>query len=72
MCPNCQATNSKVILTRSLDDKVKIRRRVCNSCDHRWYTFQENEKVLPEGALHWVSKRLEKQAVALKPETPLI
>ncbi|MGA0340871.1 MAG: hypothetical protein ACO3N3_09195 [bacterium] len=70
MCPNCNADSSKVILTRSIDDKVKIRRRVCNTCDHRWYTFQENEKVLPEGAIHWVGKRLQKPTV--KPETPLI
>lgn len=55
-------------MTRSIDDKVKIRRRVCNSCDHRWYTFQENEKALPEGAVHWVGKRIQKQ----KTEKPLI
>ncbi len=44
-CPNCQCPvnegNGKVLSTRQVPDRQSIRRRrECQSCSHRWTTFE--------------------------------
>lgn len=55
-CPKCNCVRTKVVVVRYTDsaERVKVRRRKCNACDHRWYTFQGEEKILPTHAIHWV------------------
>ena len=48
-CPKCGARNVRVCMTKSTDDGVNIRRRICLGCDHRWYTGQEPEYVVQLG-----------------------
>ena len=44
-CPKCGSQNSRVIMTKPVTDGpfALVRRRVCKSCDHRWYTAQAAE-----------------------------
>jgi len=48
-CPNCGHTKTLIPRTRS-DDllDIVIRRRLCPSCNHRWYTA---EVAIPTGAV---------------------
>jgi len=66
MCPNCHHPVSKVILTRTVDEVVKVRRRRCARCEHRWYTYQDGEKVLPDGAVQWVGRRMKDDPQKIK------
>jgi hypothetical protein len=51
-CPECGSFQVRVVLTKSSPDGI-IRRRHCRACDHRWYTHQPYEQVLPPYALAW-------------------
>lgn len=44
-CPRCQADDARVVDSRSADDGAAIRRRrACESCAHRFTTFERLEE----------------------------
>ena len=45
-CPNCESRMSFVVSTGNGEEGI-VRRRKCNSCGYRWYTFQEHEIPIP-------------------------
>lgn len=57
-CPKCRHPHAPVIVTRQTDDGEVIRRRGCPECGHRWFTLQEPEFLLPQGAVKWSGQRL--------------
>lgn len=44
-CPKCGSQNHRVMMTKPVADGpfALVRRRVCKSCDHRWYAAQAAE-----------------------------
>ena len=45
-CPFCRADNDRVVETRTSDDGLVIRRRrICQSCDRRFTTYERIEVV---------------------------
>jgi transcriptional repressor NrdR len=40
LCPDCGTRNSKVLDTRLLTNGWLRRRRLCNQCERRWYTYE--------------------------------
>lgn len=56
-CPECSSQNGRVILTRPTRDYLHIlRRRHCQSCDHRWYTLQDAERQIADDDFKWVGR----------------
>tara|TARA_Y100001973_G_scaffold14122_1_gene20196 strand:+ start:521 stop:742 length:222 start_codon:yes stop_codon:yes gene_type:complete len=53
-CPECKNTRTKIVLTRRGEDGVTIRRRVCVSCDYRWYSIQYPEIPVLRKEIKWV------------------
>ena len=53
-CPNCQASNSKVIETRHSEDYTR-RRRECLECSNRWTTCEIDLGTYDR--LRWIEKR---------------
>ena len=54
-CPNCGSLITRVVnTTRSTDGKI-VRRRWCKFCDHRYYTAQITERVVPDTSVEWLS-----------------
>ena len=46
-CPQCSSPTTKVVsVIRGGEGGSVLRRRRCESCDHRWYTLQQPEVVL--------------------------
>lgn len=56
-CPECASQRVRVILTRPTRDYLHIlRRRHCQSCDHRWYTLQDSERPIADDDFKWVGR----------------
>lgn len=56
-CPNCGHNPSKVVsVVKGGEGDTILRRRHCPSCDHRWYTLQEPELLLPKHAVSFYRK----------------
>lgn len=54
-CPACQRLQTRVVLTaRSTTDEI-VRRRHCLHCDHRYYTVQPTEQLLPNYRVQWLN-----------------
>ena len=54
-CPNCGSLITRVVnTTRSTDGQI-VRRRWCEFCDHRYYTAQITERVVPDTSVEWLS-----------------
>jgi len=52
-CPNCGSRRTRVICTSpTTDGTATVRRRSCEACLRRWYSFQVAEQVLPDYAVH--------------------
>lgn len=51
-CPKC-GSGSRVVLTREVPEGA-VRRRACLQCDHRWYTLQPPEALLPNHRIEWL------------------
>jgi transcriptional regulator NrdR family protein len=47
-CPACNYAPTKVVLTKTTEQGVTLRRRVCQACGHRWYTSQYPEATLTQ------------------------
>lgn len=60
-CPECGSRRTKVVTVRSALDSTLVRRRVCNSCGHRWYTIQPPEIPVPSSAIsyHYTDRRIQ-------------
>jgi hypothetical protein len=55
-CPNCGSRRTRVICTSpTTDGTATVRRRSCEACLRRWYSFQVAEQVLPDYAVRWAS-----------------
>jgi transcriptional regulator NrdR family protein len=52
-CPNCGAWFTSVVLTKNAIGGERIRRRHCKHCDHRFYTEQNQERVLEPWQIAW-------------------
>ena len=56
-CPKCGSRRVHVVITRSsLDNRHVLRRRHCHSCDHRWYTLQDAERIVTGADFTWVGR----------------
>ena len=56
-CPECGSRRIHVVITRSSrDNRHILRRRHCNSCDHRWYTLQDAERIVTSADFTWVGR----------------
>ncbi len=55
-CPQCQGSQLKVLLTQVIEGGVRVRRRKCESCGHRWYTVQEQEQYIPSWRVGYIAK----------------
>ena len=54
-CPDCNSTNVRVVVTSPTGDGTVVRRRKCLVCDHRWYTVQAPEQILPKQQVQWTN-----------------
>jgi len=43
-------------MTAYADGDQIVRRRHCQGCEHRWYTLQAPELLLPNDAFRWIEK----------------
>jgi transcriptional regulator NrdR family protein len=56
-CPECGSRRTHVVVTRQSRDYLHtLRRRHCNSCDHRWYTLQDAERIVTGADFTWVGR----------------
>jgi len=55
-CPQCKCSQLKVLLTKLSDEGIRIRRRECKACGHRWYTMQPQEVNLPSWRVGYIAK----------------
>lgn len=63
-CPNCSSKNHRTPVTNgSLPDEV-VRKRVCGSCGHVWFTV---EMAVPEHAIGWQKKPVLRMQLTLQP-----
>jgi transcriptional regulator NrdR family protein len=55
-CPNCGSRRTRVICTTpTADGTGTVRRRSCEACNRRWYSYQVPEQVLPDYSVRWCS-----------------
>ena len=66
-CPECGSSRSSVVFTKDTEDGQRLRRRHCAHCEHRWYTLQAQEKLLPKWAITFNGKGT-KQQIFLHPQ----
>lgn len=52
-CPRCGCRQTIMVLVRTDPTGIKIRRRKCKHCDHRYYTAQSPEEVISKYQLKW-------------------
>jgi transcriptional regulator NrdR family protein len=52
-CPDCGCKQTIMVLVRTDPTGIKIRRRKCKHCDHRYYTAQSPEEVISKYQLKW-------------------
>jgi len=66
-CPACGGS-SKVNTTRVVvgTDGDRCRWRVCDDCDHRWYSWQAAEQLLPSCAVRWLASDVAIDAAVLR------
>ena len=56
-CPKCGSRRIHVVITRSSrDNRHILRRRHCHSCDNRWYTLQDAERIVTSADFTWVGR----------------
>jgi transcriptional regulator NrdR family protein len=55
-CKNCGSLRTRVVTGHATADGI-IRRRRCEICLYRWYTFQPLEQPISEYALTWRNKK---------------
>ena len=56
-CPKCRSPLTRVMRTTADRTTGEIlRRRVCEECNHRWYTAQEPEYLIPTRQSFWTGR----------------
>lgn len=64
-CPQCSQNDHRAVVTNSqLDDQV-VRKRVCESCGHSWYTV---EVIVPSYAVGWSARHSRKPVLRIPVE----
>jgi hypothetical protein len=58
-CPNCGHPTTGVVTTARSGDGGFLRRRHCGQCDHRFYTAQVAEFVVPSHVFVWSGRLLQ-------------
>lgn len=53
-CPKCREPYSKVLRSASEPGGEIVRFRLCPACEHRWYTAQEPEYIIPISRMKWL------------------
>jgi hypothetical protein len=68
-CPNCESRLNSVVLVRRLEEGEHLRRRVCETCEHRWYSLQAQEQVVSSHLIRWQGKQpvLDREPVPVPP-----
>jgi transcriptional regulator NrdR family protein len=62
LCPQCSHSDHRATATNSkLDDQI-VRRRVCQSCGHVWFTV---EVMVPSYAVGWSAAHLRKPVLRI-------
>jgi len=56
-CPKCREPLTKVVNVSSNDGGETLRQRKCPACEHKWFTLQEPEYLLPSNRITWVGKK---------------
>ena len=64
-CPECSSSRLHVVSTSACDDGRVVRWRQCLICDHRFYTIQQLEVLLPKEAFRWVERKGQRHTVEL-------
>jgi transcriptional regulator NrdR family protein len=62
-CKKCGSCDSRVVMVRTIVTGDIVRRRMCRSCDNKWYTAQPAEETIENSRLIWQGRNL----VALLP-----
>lgn len=57
-CPVCRHAVTVVVHVTEQEDGRIVRRRKCAACDHRWYTAQEPEYLVPRCQVGYRDKRI--------------
>jgi transcriptional regulator NrdR family protein len=71
-CPECGSRRVHVVITRcSRDNRHILRRRHCHTCDHRWYTLQDAERIVASTDFTWVGRNTGQDVlIHERPKTP--
>lgn len=56
-CPKCRHHLTRVLRTGESDGGEVVRQRLCLSCEHRWFTAQEPEYLVPASRIFWPRDR---------------
>jgi transcriptional regulator NrdR family protein len=56
-CPKCREPLTTVVNVSSDDGGPTLRQRKCPNCEHKWFTLQEPEYILPTDQVAWVGKK---------------
>ncbi len=57
-CPKCSTVKTKVIDTNTGTKNIRIRRRICLQCNHRWYTIQYPEVSVDDANIKYQNRRM--------------
>lgn len=52
-CPSCGSRRIYVVSVTDTDTRDRLRRRHCRACDHRWWTLQPRERLIPAEIIAW-------------------
>ena len=57
-CPQCSTVKTKVIDTNTSVQNIRIRRRICLQCNHRWYTIQYPEVSVNDDKIKYQNRKM--------------
>lgn len=56
-CPSCRSKLTLVISSTAMESGVVVRRRVCETCQFKWYTGQEPEYLINNSKIRFINRR---------------
>lgn len=62
LCPKCSHSCHRAVVTNSKLPDQTVRKRVCESCGHVWFTV---EVVVPDYAVGWSAAHLNKPVLRI-------
>jgi hypothetical protein len=67
-CPSCSSESTRVVTSRPTigEEGGRCRWRECRQCQHRWYTWQPSEVLLPSWAVSWFGSDVYVSPLALR------